>query len=119
MEAARRKYGENAGVQTGESAEAVSGAASAESWDYPYTVYDGETQELVLHITEPEEIEELLSLISYSREYMGVGVFKKRFIDISMTDTKGEDFTCYIKKGELPEKYIRRFGELAKEPDAQ
>lgn len=119
VEAARRKYGESAGVQTGESAEAVSGAASAESWDYPYTVYDGETQELVLHITEPEEIEELLSLISYSREYMGVGVFKKRFIDISMTDTKGEDFTCYIKKGELPEKYIRRFGELAKEPDAQ
>ncbi len=70
------------------------------------------TEDLTLYITEPEEIEELLPLISYGSGYKRWDVFKRSFVRIGLTDRKGETFTVYIKEGDLPEKYIQRFGEL-------
>ncbi len=119
VEAARKKYGEDTGEQSVVDTEAYGGTVFMETENVPQAVYDGESRELVLYITEPEEIEELLSLISYSREHKGEGVFKKPVISISMTDRKGESASCYIKKGELPEKYILRFGELIEELAAE
>ncbi len=65
-----------------------------------------------LYITEQEEIKELLPLISYSDGYRRWGVFKQPLVSISITDVEGETVTCYIREGDLPEKYIQRFGEL-------
>ncbi len=69
-------------------------------------------EDMVLHITEREEIEELLPLISFSNGYKRWGIFKRLFIVIDITDREGETVTAYIKTGDLPEKYIRRFGSL-------
>lgn len=138
VEAARKKYqvygGENSegqaeesvGVQNGEGRnedgenaedgqteeEAGSEVTAAAYAGIPQSVVTERRKDLELNITAPEEIEELLPLISYSDGYKRWRVFKKPFLSIEITDREGETVICYIKEGDLPEKYIQRFGEL-------
>lgn len=64
-----------------------------------------------LYITDPDEVKELLSLLSFDRPYHSYGVFKREYVDVRMIGTDGYRWTGYIQKGALPEKYILRFGE--------
>ena len=111
VEAVREKYqvydGERAeeGVRIGEP------TVSTEYLNQ-YIVTRKRQKDLTLYITDPEEIEELLPLISYHSGSNRWGIFKKSVNTISITDREGETFECYIRDGDLPEKYIRRFGEL-------
>lgn len=110
VKAARERYqvygGENGLI--GEQA-----ASLAAPVDYVnQSVISSRQKNLTLSITDPKEIEELLPLISYSDGNKRWGVFKKSVINISMTDKDGETIECYIRAGDLPEKYILRFGEL-------
>lgn len=74
---------------------------------------DEHCQEAVLFVTDPEEIEELLALISYNRDYRRARGFERAMVSLEMTDKDGRRSKGYIRKGDLPEKYILRFGELA------
>ena len=77
----------------------------------PYYVTDYEDY-LCLHITDKAEIQELLDLASYMGPYSSNGVFCKGYSSINIKDNEGSEYHCYINGGELPEKYIYRFGEL-------
>lgn len=109
VKAARERYQ----VYGGESGPIGEQATSmATSVDYVNQEYKSRQKDLTLYITDQKEIEELLLLISYSDGNRRWGVFKKSVISISITDREGEAIECYIRAGDLPEKYILRFGEL-------
>lgn len=118
VEAAREKYQVYGGEEyqsyggenglTGEQAAVMEAAEGYSS----QSIVSSRQKDLMLCITDPEEIEELLSLVSYSRGSKRWGIFKKSVVSISITDREGEELECYIRAGDLPEKYIRRFGEL-------
>lgn len=119
IEAARERYGVF-GTEPEETVQAENQekAAAAEVFDTEGTVAAEQKAAVEIHgimlsVTDPEEVEELLSLISYKRDDRVVGFLKKRMIDVKMTDKDGTQSTGYIRKGDLPEKYILRFGELA------
>lgn len=120
------KYGVNEELGTAESqddgAENLNGV---DNWDhmetgteelgFPETVYDnfvGTYSESgvipVLQITDRAEIEELLPYISYVKDY-NTSVFRKTQVMISLIDSQGNIHDCYIQKGGLSMKYIRRF----------
>lgn len=63
------------------------------------------------HVSDREEVEELLALVSYAVPAMGDNVFREGYADISVEDGEGNVYTAYIQKGLLPEKFILRFGE--------
>lgn len=70
-------------------------------------------EEIVLCITEPEEIEELLELISFSSPRYWDGVFRPAPVEsITILDKDNWERNAWIPEGALPEKYILRFGEL-------
>lgn len=73
----------------------------------------GEDWEAVLMITDRAEVEELLSFIDYATPYFN-NVFGNGCVTVSYFNMEGEEKTCYIPMGTLPEKYILRFGELVK-----
>lgn len=77
----------------------------------PYYVTDYEDQ-LFLRITDKAEIRELLELANYAEPYRSDNVFCKSYSPISIKDSEGSEYRYYIKEGELPVKYIYRFGEL-------
>lgn len=63
-------------------------------------------------VTDAGEIEELLKLLHYRRPLHDYSVFRRNFIrGIVIVDKEGVEHKAYIKKGELPEKYIKRFYE--------
>lgn len=64
-----------------------------------------------LYITGPDEVEELLALLSFRQPYRSGGVFRKDYVDVQITRNDGASEIWYIRKGDLPEKYILRFGE--------
>lgn len=105
--AAREKYGVRA---------ADSGETSVSSNRVSAQVQTAEgrlRQEVVLLVTDPEEVEELLALISYGRDYRMARGIERGMASVEMTDKDGRRSRGYIRKGDLPEKYILRFGELA------
>lgn len=72
---------------------------------------------IALSVTDPGEIQELLGLISYERinNYnVCVFPFKEMAGYVQLTLTDGNTYRVYLYEGELPEKYILRFGELQK-----
>lgn len=123
VKAAREKYqvygGEEYQAYGGENGPIGEQAASlATPVDYVNQEYSSTRQkDLTLYITDQEEIEELLPLISYSDGTRRRGVFKKSVISISITDREGETIECYIRAGDLPEKYVLRFGELIEDKE--
>ena len=85
--------------------------------EYAETYSEDERAIVMLHITDKDEIRELLELISYSegRSYTG-GVFRTGIVDyisLVLSGEEGEEsLSVYISFGALPEKYILRFGTL-------
>ena len=79
--------------------------------DGAYYVNDYEDQ-LYLCITDKAEIQELMELANYEEPSGNDGIFQKNYSSISIKDNEGSEYRYYIKGGELPEKYIYRFGEL-------
>lgn len=73
-----------------------------------------EGSRIALEITDPEEIRELLERISYvsCRE----NVFADRSVvdEVQLVDREGNKYRVALYAGELPEKYIQRFGLLQK-----
>ncbi len=79
------------------------------------TAYDKEKEKLMVQVTDTGEMEELLKLIHYSRPFHDGSVFRKDYIrGIVIVDKYGAEQSAYIREGELPEKYIQKFGELGK-----
>ncbi len=70
-------------------------------------------KELYVTVSEPEEIQELLDIISYSSPDRGNGAFTPYFIGIRLVDVNGVERAVYLREGQLPEKFIARFAELA------
>lgn len=93
----------------------------AESPEVDYGVYGGPevyrtaaAEEYMLHITEEDEIRELLELLSYDSGRSSRGVFRLKPVE-QVTIVLKEDrreVDVNIPYGALPEKYILRFGEL-------
>ena len=74
-----------------------------------------QAKEVMITITDKAEIEELLSLVNYENPYNGSSIFSQGNaggIYVNTTDDKEIGVT--IKKGILPEKYIKRLGEIGK-----
>lgn len=112
--AAREVYGvrlkeESEGVSEEKTFEPAGEAVDFEAYSEP--------EEVILHITDENEIRELLELISYSegRSFTG-GAFRTGIVDyitLVLSGEEGEEsLSVYIPYGALPEKYILRFGSL-------
>ena len=66
---------------------------------------------LYLDVTSRDEIRELMLYLSYVRPYNNYYNFlQKKYMEVEIVLTDGESRTCYIRKGELPEKYIMKMG---------
>ena len=65
-----------------------------------------------IYITDPEEIEELLGLMSYELPDRNSGMFRKDSVRVTDTGADGRTFAGYIPEGVLPERFISRFKEL-------
>lgn len=78
-----------------------------------FGTYSG-TEEVVLHITDEEEIRELLELISYDEGRYYRGAFRLDGVDYVTMAVSGEEekLSVNIPFGTLPEKYILRFGAV-------
>lgn len=68
--------------------------------------------EPALLITDRAEIEEILQLCSYAYPYRYYSVFTRQYRKVRATGADGRTMEFYIGEGDLPEKYILRFGEL-------
>lgn len=75
----------------------------------------GDSQ-VYLSITDKEEIRELMQYINYARPGFYGNIFQKNYVEteILLGGAGGEIISdyYYIRKGELPEKYIQRFEQL-------
>lgn len=66
-----------------------------------------------LSITSEAEIRELMQLLNRQKPQHTLGVFNKGYVQVNVLVDGGEEsVTYFIRKGDLPEKYILRFGEL-------
>lgn len=107
VELARQLYGVASQEQASEDGTAVCRTEDAE-----IVRYDSE-EEIELCITDPEEIRELLELISYGSPAEWDGMFRPAPVDsITILDRNNWESRAWIPAGTLPEKYILRFGEL-------
>ncbi len=97
-------------VFTREKEETNSGFAQKEQ-----VFADDDKQEIEVVVTRHEELEELLRLLQYSSPVHDNSVFRKNYIDsVSIVDKDGAEHGVYIREGQLPEKFIQKFGELGK-----
>ncbi len=106
-------------------AQTLEEAVDAPEAEYIPTVMDQTmpvelTDEIVLHITDKEEIKELLELLSLeeTRNYGGRAFRAGQVNQITLIPAEGEEASASeipasISYGALPEKYILRFGTLA------
>lgn len=114
--------GEHYGVYTEESAKpdtdtpTEANVITGEAYAPSVKEYHREAAKaLTVQITAPEEIEELLKLLHYSSPAHDYSVLRKNYIKgIYIVDKYGVEQSVYIKEGELPEKYIQKFGKLGK-----
>lgn len=67
-----------------------------------------------LSITDPGEIRELLGLISYEHPSQTNLFSYREMVNTVQLVTADNTYTVFLYSGELPEKYILRFGELQK-----
>lgn len=74
----------------------------------------GEGSRIALEITDPEEIGELLGRISYVSCRDNVFADRSVVDEIQLVDREGSKYRVGVYAGELPEKYIQRFGLLQK-----
>lgn len=101
---------EDSGAYMSDRLDPPAGAASVET----ISVDEVSGEVIELWIDDPEEIRELLGLISYVTPMRSYNAFQPDYtedaIQIDMTD--GRTISAVIPRGVLPEKYIRRFREL-------
>lgn len=83
-----------------------------------YAMEGSEPRNFRLTVTDPAEIRELLPLIQFVDMHNGGNcVFVQDFVgNVTLLDTQGAEWGVYIRRGTLPEKYIRRLLEEAEEP---
>ncbi len=106
VEAARRHFG----VQ-----EADGAGQQVMSTEMTQAVADSlQDEELVVEITDKQEIEELLEIISYVSAEAPGAFRQERVGNIRIVTEDGKERYVYVPKGEMPEKYLLRFGELTK-----
>lgn len=72
----------------------------------------------LLCITDRAEIEELLPCLNYTNSESNSSL-KKQYVRVLVDGVDGKVWECYIQKGVLPMKYIRRFGEIAGKDEVQ
>lgn len=85
--------------------------ASQTETDFAVNTYSDE--EIALHITDAEEIESLLKLVSYQGKRHDSGIFQPTQVDnITLVCEDGRIYNVYIPRGALPEKYILEFAKL-------
>ena len=68
-------------------------------------------KEPYLSITDRDEIEEILSLLSYMDRFQNP-IFTRERLSTEVREKDGNDYVLRIPVGVLPEKYIQRFGDL-------
>ena len=91
--------------------EGTNSASGETTDDVPVVIRSSENRNSpMLQITDRAEIEELLSYISYVYTGYNSGL-KRQHIRVVVVDPQGNTSECYIPKGVLPMKYIRRFAE--------
>ncbi len=64
-----------------------------------------------IQITDREEMEELLGLLSFSGSIYSQSIFEKDFVNVMSIMEDGSVRDWYLPVGALPEKYILRFGK--------
>lgn len=64
-----------------------------------------------IQITDREEMEELMGLLSFSRNTYSNSIFEKDFINVMSIMEDGSVRDWYLPVGALPEKYMLRFGK--------
>jgi hypothetical protein len=64
-----------------------------------------------LIITDKKEIAEILQYCSY-RNAFRTNVFSRGYVRITYTTKEGKESRLFLQSGTLPEKFIRRFGEI-------
>lgn len=80
----------------------------AEVFDVAIPMYDS-----YLSITSEAEIRQLMQLLNRQVPQHTLGVFHKGYVQVNVLVDGGEEsVTYFIRKGDLPEKYILRFAEL-------
>lgn len=80
--------------------------------EYSLEEYVGGWEEWTLSVSDRDEIAGLMEIVSYDVPSRTDNLYQKEFAAIGITDLAGKRHTGYIRMGELPEKYILRFGEL-------
>ncbi len=96
--AAREQYGVLEAAKTAEAVSTRDPKAGEEVCD--------------LYITDPGEMEEVFGLLCFgSSAWRSGGIFGKQFTQVSLRGADGRTWEGFIPLGELPEKYILRFGE--------
>lgn len=79
-----------------------------EMYDAGILMYDS-----YLSITSEDEIRELMQLMNRQTPQHTLSAFYKGYVQVNViVDGQGESVAYFIRKGDLPEKYILRFGEL-------
>ncbi|MCM1120371.1 MAG: hypothetical protein NC543_13535 [bacterium] len=99
---------------SGEDTNPGPGASSDEDdgMSIPETVTEGEYS---FTVTDPAEIEELLPLMQYSDSRNNMGVFVDGLVeDVYILERGGVEWRACLRSGALPEKYILRFVEEAR-----
>lgn len=105
----------------GEETEEELRARFQEEAEYFYETWTGQPGTEILYeeaengsllITRPEEVEELLEWMEYQQPSRANELFRKEGVRVTVTARDGRVLAGYLRRGELPEKYIYRFGEL-------
>ena len=65
-----------------------------------------------MSLTDEAEIKELLELLSYCYDYHSTGAFQRELVgEIRIITKDRNEVYAHIYEGDLPEKYVLRFGE--------
>lgn len=100
--------------ETQETGMEDSEAGSPEAAEAIYADSEVSMENVGLWLDDPEEIRELLDLVSYAAPMRSGNAFVPEYLEdvvlIEMTD--GETVSAVIPRGVLPEKYILRFSDL-------
>lgn len=116
VEEARRTYGiygDDSG-EAGQEEEPKWQSYEIPFWDTVLDRWVDENGHIALSITDPGEIRELLGLISYENPSRTNLFSYREMVNTVQLVTADGTYTVSLYSGELPEKYILRFGELQK-----
>lgn len=95
---------------SGTGSEGTEAAAPVEAMSEIYTE-DRIAGSCSIQITDREEMEELLGLLSFSRTTYSNSIFEKDLVNVMSIMEDGSVRDWYLPVGALPEKYILRFGK--------